>query len=334
MNKEFQQLTDIINQNSSFVLTTHVNPDGDGIGSALTMYRILKACKKDVVIINISETPHYLRFLDRDNVIEQFDAQVHPEKFAACDVFMALDFNTVDRMGKMSPVFSSIKGKKVCIDHHQNPQQVFDVFVCSIEHCATGHILYDYISTSNIVPFTNEYAEPLYAAVMTDTGSFRFERTTAEVHLMAARCLEQGVNPTEVYRAIYDQNPFGKMTLLGHALSSTELYGDNGEVAIMTVTQQQLAETGMREDDTDGFINICMSVGSVMMGVKFLELKNGFKISLRSKGEIPVHTFAAKYGGGGHKNAAGIRFREGNMFERKAEIIESALEFFKGLQHE
>jgi phosphoesterase RecJ-like protein len=334
MNKEFQQLTEIIKNNSTFVLTTHVNPDGDGIGSVLTMYRILKAYNKEVSIINISETPHYLRFLDRDSVIEQFDAQIHPEKLASCDVFMALDFNTVDRMGKMAPVFSSIKGKKVCIDHHQNPQQVFDVYVCSIEYCATGHILYDYISKSNIVPFTNEYAEPLYAAVMTDTGSFRFERTTPEVHLMAAQCLEQGVNPTEVYRAIYDQNPFGKMTLLGQALSGIELYGDAGEIAVMTVTQNQLAESGMREDDTDGFINICMSVGCVKMGLKFLELKQGFKISLRSKGEIPVHAFASQYGGGGHKNAAGIRFREGNMFERKAEIIASALEFFKGVHHE
>ncbi len=334
MEKEFQQLTELIQQNTSFVLTTHVNPDGDGIGSVLTMYRILKAHGKEVSIINISETPHYLRFLDKSNVIERFDLQIHPEKFASCDVFIALDFNTVDRMGKMSPVFASVKGKKICIDHHQNPQPVFDLYVCSIEYCATGHILYDYISKSKIVPFANEHAEPLYAAVMTDTGSFRFERTTPDVHRLAARCLEQGVNPTEMYRQIYDQNPFGKMTLLGHALSATELYGDNGEIAVMTVTQQQLADTGMREDDTDGFINICMSVGSVKMGVKFLELKQGFKISLRSKGEIPVHTFAAKYGGGGHKNAAGIRFKEGTMFERKKEIIESAIEFYKGVNHE
>ncbi len=334
MKTEFQQLTELIHKNSTFVLTTHVNPDGDGIGSVLTMYRILKAYNKEVSIINISETPHYLRFLDKDNVIQQFDPQIHPEKFAACDVFMALDFNTVDRMGKMSPVFSSIKGTKVCIDHHQNPQQVFDLYVCSIEYCATGHILYDYISKSAIVPFTNEYAQPLYAAVMTDTGSFRFERTTPEVHLMAARCLEQGVNPTEMYRQIYDQNPFGKMTLLGQALSGIELYGDNGEIAVMTVTQQQLADTGMKEDDTDGFINICMSVGSVKMGVKFLELKQGFKISLRSKGEVPVHAFASQYGGGGHKNAAGIRFKEGNLFERKPDIVASALEFFKGINNE
>ena len=169
---------------------------------------------------------------------------------------------------------------------------------------------------------------------MTDTGSFRFERTTPEVHLMAARCLEQGVNPTEMYRQIYDQNPFGKMTLLGQALSGIELYGDNGEIAVMTVTQQQLADTGMKEDDTDGFINICMSVGSVKMGVKFLELKQGFKISLRSKGEVPVHAFASQYGGGGHKNAAGIRFKEGNLFERKPDIVASALEFFKGINNE
>ena len=112
MKTEFQQLTELIHKNSTFVLTTHVNPDGDGIGSVLTMYRILKAYNKEVSIINISETPHYLRFLDKDNVIQQFDPQIHPEKFAACDVFMALDFNTVDRMGKMSRCFHQLRGRR------------------------------------------------------------------------------------------------------------------------------------------------------------------------------------------------------------------------------
>ena len=331
---QFAELAQLLQHHQTFVLTTHVNSDGDSIGSALAMYRILKTLGKQVSIINVSEIPHYLKFLDSDNVIEIYDAAMHNERIGGCEVFIALDFNRVGRMAKMAPAFSLVNGMKVCIDHHQDPEQVFDLYICSTEQCATGHILYNFISETNIVTLTYELAEPLYAAIMTDTGSFRFERTSPEVHYIAAKFLELGVNPTEIHRDIYDQNPFGKMKLLGEALSNIELFGECGELAVMVVTQKQLAETGMKEDDTDGFVNICMSIGSVQVGLKFLELKQGFKISLRSKGDIAVHTLAGKYGGGGHKNASGIRFKEGTVAEYKNEIINYALEFIKGYAHE
>ena len=326
----FAELAQILTSHQTFVITTHVNSDGDSIGSALTMYRILKALKKEVSIINVSEVPHYLKFLDNENAIEIYDSNVHDDRIGSCEVFIALDFNRVGRMAKMAPSFALVKGLKICIDHHQDPEQVFDLYVCSTEQCATGHILYNFIEATNIVPLTYELAEPLYAAIMTDTGSFRFERTTPEVHYIAAKFLELGVNPTELYKKIYDQNPFGKMKLLGESLSNIELFGENGQLAVLVVTQKQLADTGTKEDDTDGFVNICMSIGSVQVALKFLELKQGFKVSLRSKGNIPVHTLAGMYGGGGHKNASGIRFKEGTVAAHKNEIINYALEFMKG----
>jgi phosphoesterase RecJ-like protein len=324
-----ETLLEIIHRHDSFVLTTHVNPDGDAIGSVLALQRIIAALKKSVRIIIYSEVPHYLRFLDCENVIEKYSSGTHDPVIRSAQVFIGLDFNRFDRLVKMADVIKSCLCLKVCIDHHQDPERAFDHYLTDTEWCATGHFIYRFIKETGVTPLTYALAEPLYAAIMTDTGSFRFERTSPEVHRIAAHLLEAGVKPIEIHQKIYDQNHAGKLNLLGSVLSSITFADEKKQIGIMELSQAQLREADTHEDDTEGFINMMMSITSIRLGLKFLELPNGFKVSLRSKADLPVHLFAGQFGGGGHRNAAGIRFRDSSLSEMKPVVISSAIQFLK-----
>lgn len=323
----FQKLKNIILSNNSFLITTHVNPDADAIGSEIAFYQLLKTLGKKSFVINHSETPYNLKFLDSDNVIRQFNLDDHSDLFNKVDVLVALDFNRIDRTVSMKKKFEQSKAIKICIDHHQDSEKFVDYEFIDTDYAATGDIIFSLISETKIVPITKEIAEPIYAAIMTDTGSFRFERTTAKLHLKVARLLEAGVNPTEIYDKIYDQSKFSKIKLLGRALESIQIVA-NGKIAYMIITQKDFEELNAIESDTENFVNYNLSIENVLLGILFIELKNGFKVSFRSKGNIPVNKLAAEFGGGGHTNASGARFFEKKMNDEIIKLILSKAESY------
>jgi bifunctional oligoribonuclease and PAP phosphatase NrnA len=326
---DFELLKNIILNNNSFLLTTHVNPDADAIGSEMALYFILKELKKEVYIINHNATPYNLLFLDKENIIEQFDEEKHTKIFNEVDVLAAVDFNRSDRMVRLQQGFLSSSKLKITIDHHQDPEDFVSHHFVDQNYSATGEIIYDFIKKTNIVQLSFETALPIYAAIMTDTGSFRFERTTPEIHLIAADLLNHNVDPSEVFDAIYDQSRFNKIKLLGEALTTMQLYGSNKEIGYIVIYQESFRKTEAYEFDTDGFVNFCMSVEGVKIGLMFIELKDGFKVSFRSKGKIPVNKLAAEFGGGGHTNAAGARFKTGSLIEFIPKILLKAEEYLK-----
>ena len=306
---DFQKLAHIISANQSFLITTHVNPDADAIGSEIAFSNMLKLIGKDFRIINHSETPYNLRFLDTENVIEKYNPEHHNSYFNSSDVLVALDFNRADRMVSMQKSFAEANKIKVCIDHHQDPEDFVDFQFIDYDYAATGHILYDFITSTGIIKLNKEIAAPLYAAIMTDTGSFRFERTTAELHRIIANLLDTGINPTEIYNQLYDESKLSKIKFLGKCLSSLELIDEN-RIGYMIITQNDFNELNAIESDTENFVNFILSVQDVKLGMLFIELKNGFKVSFRSKGKLPVNKLAGLFGGGGHQNASGARFRD------------------------
>lgn len=323
---DFKKLTDIITVNQSFLITTHVNPDADAIGSEVAFYKMLKMLGKECKIINHSATPYNLQFLDSDNIIEKYDAAIHNSYFDSSDILTALDFNRLDRMVSMRKSFSDSKQLKICIDHHQDPEDFVNYQFIDINYSATGHILYDFIKSTDIVKINKEIAAPLYAAIMTDTGSFRFERTTADLHRIIADLLETGINPTEVYDQLYDESKLSKIKLLGRCLNSLQLITEN-QIGYMIITQKDFSELGALESDTENFVNFILSIQGVKIGMLFIELKNGFKVSFRSKGKIPVNKLAGVFGGGGHTNASGARFRDSQMTDMIPKILSEAEKF-------
>ncbi len=320
---DFKKLTDIITANQSFLITTHVNPDADAIGSEVAFYKMLKMLGKECKIINHSATPYNLQFLDSDNVIEKYDAALHNSYFDSSDILTALDFNRVDRMVSMQKAFSDSKQLKICIDHHQDPEDFVNFQFIDINYSATGHILYDFIKSTDIVKINKEIAAPLYAAIMTDTGSFRFERTTADLHRIIADLLDTGVDPTEIYNQLYDESKLSKIQLLGKCLTSLKLIAEK-QIGYMIITQKDFNEYDALESDTENFVNFILSIQGVKIGMLFIELKNGFKVSFRSKGKLPVNKLAGVFGGGGHTNASGARFRDAKMQDIIPKILNEA----------
>ncbi len=323
---DFNLLLKIINENSSFLITVHVNPDADALGSQLAMYHLLKLLNKNVWAINHSETPDNLKFLDKENVIQKYDSEKHSLVFDNADVLIALDFNQSNRIVSMEKGFKESKAIKVCIDHHQSPGEFADYFFNSTAYSATGEIIYDFIKKTKIVELDYELALPIYAAIMTDTGSFKYERTTYQTHLIAAELLKCKVDPLDVYDKIYNQSNIAKVKLLGKALESIQLFSD-GKICFMTIKQDMIKSTGAVESEIDGVVNFCMSVQGVRIGLLFVELKNGVKISYRSKGTIPVNKLAAEFDGGGHTNAAGSRLfnMESNSLIEK--VLKAAVKY-------
>lgn len=323
---DFSKLKKIIEEHQSFLLSTHVNPDADALGSELAFYFILKKLGKKVKVVNHSSTPYNLEFLDEEKIIEKFDEAAHEKIFDEAEVFVLLDLNQANRIVKLEKGFRSFKGIKVCIDHHQDPENVFDNYSGSADYSATSEIIYEFIEQTKIVEIDYAIALQLYAGIMTDTGSFRFDRTSPRIHRIMAELLETGVNPTTVYNKIYDQFKFARAKLLGEALSTIEL-DSTKQIAIMSIKLETLTRTGATEADIDGFVNYCLTIQNVRIGILFYELKNGLKISFRSKDDIPVNKLAVEFGGGGHTNASGTRLFNTNIEEYKEKVIKAAQQY-------
>lgn len=320
---DFPKLKEIAEQYSSFLVTTHVNPDADAIGSQMAICKILKKLGKKVYAVNHSATPYYLEFLDSERIIEKYVPEKHDSIISECEVIIIADLNSINRTVKMEKAIRQSGALKVCIDHHQDPENFFDFKFCSTGYSATGEILYDFLKETGIVELDSGIAEELYSAIMTDTGSFRFERTSSKLHRIVADLLDTGVNPTQVYDRIYDQSRLSKIKLLGETLAGIQL-NERKDLSWMVITKEMLERTGADEAEVDGFVNFCMSIQNIKIGILFFELKDGIKISFRSKGSTNVNKLASEFGGGGHVNASGARLFNVNLDESIIKVLNSA----------
>lgn len=319
MNKD---IVSLVNNNQEFILTSHVNPDGDAIGSEIALYLYLKSLGKNARVLNYSPTPDNYTFLDKDKVIEIFDETKHKELIANADVIFILDTNEFERVRTLAPYIRASKAKKVLIDHHLgfNPND-FDFYIMDTDSPATGEILYRFFvglqpvglqpvgtakSTGNGSKgiISKDMAVALYTAIMTDTGSFKFNRTDEETHTIIADLLTYGINPYDVYSEVYNQATIGKLHLLGRFLNNITLLYD-GKLAYSFVTQNDFTETNTDEYGIEGFSSHLMSLSTVVLGIVITQAKRGVKLSFRSKGDVKSNELAKEFGGGGHQLASG-----------------------------
>ena len=188
---------------------------------------------------------------------------------------------------------------------------------------STGEIIYDFINSFDEINFEFKIALAIYSAILTDTGSFRFSKTTSAVHSKVASLLEFGLSPEDIYDKIYAQYEFSRIKLLGESLSSIAIT-ESGKVSYMIVHQESLIKCNGIESDVDGFVNFALSTSGVEIGILFFELQDGIKISFRSKGTVPVNLLAKEFGGGGHVNASGTRLFNVTIDEILPKVLESA----------
>ncbi|HXX64588.1 MAG TPA: bifunctional oligoribonuclease/PAP phosphatase NrnA [Bacteroidota bacterium] len=323
MTPVFDAILPLFRQKRRFVLTTHVNPDGDGIGSQLALAIWLRSQGKDFRIINHSPTPAVYRFLDPEGWISAFDPERDKDAVAGADVIAVLDTNQPERLRSMREAVLASKALKVCIDHHLDPDPFAAYTVIDEDATSTGEMLYRLLLLLKGPALGADIASALYCAIMTDTGSFRYPRVDPEIHTIVAHLIECGADPVQIYREVYERWSSGRIRLLGATLATlkTEFAG---RLAHISITEKMLAETGTTEEDTDTFTSYPMSVDGVRAAVLFLELPEGVKISFRSKGNIPINELAQEFGGNGHKNAAGARVEEHALAAVRARVLAAA----------
>jgi phosphoesterase RecJ-like protein len=307
------------------ILTTHVNPDGDGLGCELALAEWLQRRGCNVSIINHSAVPYFYHFLDPTDTIEQFNEARHARVILEADLVVLLDMNQPERLRSMEvPVLTS-KATKICIDHHLDPHPFADLYVIDAEATSTGEILYHVFDRLGGT-VTPEMATALYTAIMTDTGSFRYPRVDPETHQIAARLIAFGADPVAIYAEVYERWSPGRIRLLGEMLAGMDARAD-GQIVDVTVTQDMLRRTSTSEVDTDNFTTYPMSIEGVKIGILFLELPDGVKVSFRSKGDIPINELAKEFGGNGHRNAAGARLFTAPLDEVRRNVLRAAQKY-------
>jgi bifunctional oligoribonuclease and PAP phosphatase NrnA len=306
MNKEFEACRRLFEQKQRFVLTTHINPDPDAIGSETALASYLTSRGKSVSILNHSATPPNCLFLDRDRIVRQFNPDLHARTIAEADAIVVLDANQPDRIQSLRPFVEQSSASKICIDHHLERQPFADLYIVDEGAAATGEILFRLLLHCDPNSITADIATSLYAAIMTDTGSFRYPKTDAALHRIIADLIERGADPVDIYHETYEQGNAQRLQLLGHVLS-TLTTSSGGRVASLYVTRSMFEKTLTTEVDTENFVTYTLTIAGVQIGLMFTELEDGIKISFRSRGDIAVNLLAREFGGNGHKNAAGAR---------------------------
>ena len=324
----FDAVIPLFEKHQKFVLTTHVNPDGDALGSEVALAEWLFSRQKKVDILNHSATPDNYRFLDPNHRILTFDSARDSAVVLAADVIVVMDANQPDRLRSLEPYVLRSRSTRICIDHHPEPVPFAEHYLVDERATSTGELTYRLLARLNGDTFSPLIAQALYCAIMTDTGSFRYSNVNPETHRMVAHLIECGADPGQIYRNIYEQWTPGRIQLLGEALASMRTEYD-GSLAHITVTREMLRRTGTIEEDTDNFTMYPMSVGGVVAGILFLELQDGVKMSLRSRGDIPINELAKEFAGNGHRNAAGARLYNVSLDTLRSRVVLAAEKYIQ-----
>jgi len=324
-----RDIVSLINNNQEFILTSHVNPDGDSIGSEIALQLYLKSLGKNAGILNYSPTPDNYTFLDKECVIEQFDEAKHKDRILNADVIFILDTNEFQRVRTLAPYIQASKAKKILIDHHLgfNPEQ-FDEYIVDTDSPATGEMLYRFFkeieaSEGGKKVITRDMALALYTAIMTDTGSFKFNRTDEETHTIIADLLTYGLHPYDIYSEVYNNATLGRLHLLGRFLNNVTLMYE-GKLAYSVLLQKDFEETETDEYAIEGFSSHLMSLETAELGIVMTQTKRGVKLSFRSKDKVFSNELAKEFDGGGHKNASGAFVPGGDIKKLEKEVTEKA----------
>ena len=307
-----------ISHYSSFVLVSHIRPDCDALGSELGMAEVLRAIGKTVRIINAHRTPEALQFLDPAGNIEVLGDDVESEDITA-DCIMVLDTSAWAQLGDMGDVIRGSRADKIVIDHHVGEDDLNATMYKDYQSEATGHLVVQAADALG-VPITRSMAMPLFTAIATDTGWFRFSSVTAETYRTIARLIDAGVVPCEVYGDLYERDSLGRVRLRGLVLSRTK--AEIGGTLMHTYVEKEDFEAmGALPNDTEDVVNLTLAVKGAQAAVIFVgQSRGGFKLSFRSQGALDCNQVARHFGGGGHKAAAGA-FVEGNLDEVQDRVL-------------
>ena len=302
-----QELKNLLSAKQNVVITTHVNPDGDAIGSSVALLNFLIKIGHDVSVIVPNDYPDFLKWMKNDELIINYSNSKNEsqEKIKNASLIFCLDFNNLNRINELGDYISESKAKKVLIDHHLDPIDFYDFKIHDVKASATAELVYNFLIELDSNAVDKDISEALYTGILTDTGSFKFSMSP-KVHKIVSDLMIRGVDIGFINNKIYDSNSLDKLKLIGYALSEKLEVISDGNAAYIVLSRKDLKDHNFKKGDTEGLVNYALSISNVNMAVLIIETKERIKFSFRSIGQFSVNEFAKKYfNGGGHKNAAG-----------------------------
>ncbi len=305
-------------------LSTHMNADGDGCGSEVALARMLSQRGMPTRIVNPTPWPTLFDFLLDDDIEEATSSG--PSALADIDLLIVVDISDVKRLGSLAETVRGLRIPKLVIDHHQpSDEPPSDLIITDTSACATAELVYD-VACELGFDMTPKIARAIYAAILTDTGGFRFSNSTPRSHAVAAELLAAGVDPEEMYQRIYASAPAGRVRLLAEVLSTLGVDTKTG-LAWLSLPAGAMERFGVRAEDLDGIVEHARSISGTRMALFFRDLGYGkVKVSFRSTGDVDVNRFAREFGGGGHAKASGALV-PGTLDEVREKVVAAAERF-------
>jgi phosphoesterase RecJ-like protein len=308
--KPLSEIYPLLKQPKNVVITFHQKPDADAMGSALSLYNFLIQLGHKVTVLSPTNWAAFLSWMPGCRKVLDFEMQTDKAMAAInkTEWLFCLDFNTMNRTKKMEEILSALPCVKILIDHHQQPQvEVFDYGISNVNKSSTAEMVYDFIVDSGHADKINtSVAECLYAGVMTDTGSFRFNSTTASVHKMVAYLKDHGLEHGHIHEELFDNFMENRFRFFGHVLLNRMDIFYEYNTALIAIPQADLIKFNVKTGDTEGLVNFPLSIRGIKLASVIIDRGDERKSSFRSKYGFDANTFARKYfNGGGHFNAAG-----------------------------
>ena len=306
------QVVELIENKQNFGITTHIKPDGDGVGSSLGLCWLLKSLGKSAEVIVRGDIPLAYRNLpgaDEIRNIEKVDKEY--------DAVFVIECSDLQRPG----IDGLEEQFTVNIDHHATSEHFGTVNWIDSTASAVGEMVYNLVKAIG-GRVTKEIAECVYMALVTDTGSFHFSNTTDRTLKVASELIKAGARPAEISEAVYSNYPWSRIELMRQVLATVKR-DESGKVASLRQTLKMREEAGAVDGDNNGFVNIPLASREILASIYMREVgENVYRVSLRSKGDIDVAKVAERWGGGGHRNAAGLRI-EGDWDDAEQELVEA-----------
>ena len=301
---DWTPLGEIVDRHRRFVLTSHARPDADALGSELALTTLLEGLGKEVRIVNPSAAPASLEFLDDQRRIRVIGRGIDATQVEDADVHLVIDTSSFAQLGDVGPVFRRTPAARVVIDHHESSDPLEATVFRDTTAAAAGVLVVEAADALGW-ELPPAVAAPLFAAIATDTGWYRHGSTTPHTYRLAARLMELGADPTDLYRRLYEERTPAAVRVSGAALKAVRVEC-GGKLAWVSVTAADLAAADARPADTEGLVNRCLAIAGTEAAFAAIEQPNGqVKFSFRSRGRCDVAALAARFGGGGHKQASG-----------------------------
>ncbi len=309
----YQQFIDVLCRCKRVLITTHVRPDGDALGTSAALALGLKKVGIDSEVLLLSHLPRKYSFVFKDNAIAYRDVEDgYPSDFSldSYDALLVADTGTWSQLPGLQPYVDRYRKPKLVLDHHLTQEDWATHKLVVKEAAAAGEIAAELLEQWEI-PLDNAIASALYVAIASDTGWFQFSNTRPFTHRLAATLIEKGVDTDRIYQLLYQNERAERVALQTRAMQSLQLHAD-GKLAVMTIGKSDFAQTGAKVPDTENLINIPLQIRTVEVALLFTDPPEGgpIRVSLRSKGQVDVARFAEQFGGGGHARASGLKLAE------------------------